>query len=140
MKKLNKTKEDLIPCGVAMSSFVSDKSKTIGVLPLKITMDDQTRVKAFYVVESNVDYNILLGRHGQKFQYTQLMPITRKEGVVAMVDLMELLLAYWAEDSLMQNLAINLIKFQDKSDGDDVLTIDDLDPAPTEMEDSHPEV
>ncbi len=73
MKKLNRTKEDLIPCGMAMSGFVSDKSKTIGVLPLKITMHDQTRVKAFYVVESNVDYNILLGRHGQKCQYTQLM-------------------------------------------------------------------
>ncbi|KAI5320964.1 hypothetical protein L3X38_040672 [Prunus dulcis] len=45
-----------------------------------------------------------------------------------------------AEDSLMPNLAINLIKFQHKSDGDDVLTIDDLDPTPTEMEDIHPEV
>ncbi|KAI5347463.1 hypothetical protein L3X38_015342 [Prunus dulcis] len=191
MKKLNKTKEDLIPCGVAMSGFVSDKSKTIGVLPLKIIVDDQTRVKAFYVVESNVDYNILLGRHGQKCQYTQLMEnplkptlckhgfkttdknirqeslgasyrerpkgfgtrgvdrsnkhllmsdtITREEWVVAMVNLMELLLEYWAEDSLLPNLLINLTEFQHESDDDDVLTIDDLDPAPTEMEDSHPE-
>ncbi|KAI5347505.1 hypothetical protein L3X38_015384 [Prunus dulcis] len=73
MKKLNKIKEDLIPFGVAMSGFVGNKSKTIGVLPLKIIVDDQTRVKAFYVVESNVDYNILLGGHGQKCQYTQLM-------------------------------------------------------------------
>lgn len=62
MRKLNKTKEDLIPSDVVMSSFVGDKSKTIGVLPLKITVADQTRVAAFYVVESNVDYNILLGR------------------------------------------------------------------------------
>ncbi|CAL8992964.1 unnamed protein product [Prunus brigantina] len=45
-----------------MSSFVGDKSKTVGVLPLKITVADQTRVAAFYVVESSVDYNILLGR------------------------------------------------------------------------------
>ncbi|KAI5347497.1 hypothetical protein L3X38_015376 [Prunus dulcis] len=164
MKKLNKTKEDLFPCGVAMSGFVGDKSKTIGVLPLKIIVDDQTRVKAFYVVESNVDYNILLGRHGQKSQYTQLMesPLkptlckhgfkttdkniqqeslgAREEGVVAMVNLMELLLEYWAEDSLLPNSPINLIEFQHESDDDDVLTIDDLDPAPTEMEDSHPEV
>ncbi|KAI5347431.1 hypothetical protein L3X38_015310 [Prunus dulcis] len=163
MKKLNKTKEDLIPCGVAMSGFVSDMSKIIGVLPLQITVDDQTRVKAFYVVESNVDYNILLGRNGQKCQYTQLMcrerpegfgargvdrsnkhllmsdTISRKEGVVAMVDLMELLLAYLAEDSLLPNSAINLIEFQHESDSGDVLTIDDLNPAPTEMEDSHPE-
>ncbi|CAL9019056.1 unnamed protein product, partial [Prunus brigantina] len=62
MKKLAKTKEDLIPSDVFMSSFVGDKSKTIGVLPLKITVADQTRIAAFYVVESNMDYNILLGR------------------------------------------------------------------------------
>ncbi|CAL2270923.1 unnamed protein product [Prunus armeniaca] len=62
MKKLDKSKEDLIPSDVVMSSFVGDKSKTIGVLPLKITVADQTRVKAFYVVESSMDYNRLLGR------------------------------------------------------------------------------
>ncbi|CAL2239320.1 unnamed protein product [Prunus armeniaca] len=62
MKKLDKSKEDLIPSDVVMSSFVGDKSKTIGVLPLKITVADQTRVAAFYVVESSMDYNILLGR------------------------------------------------------------------------------
>ncbi|XP_021824643.1 uncharacterized protein LOC110765743 [Prunus avium] len=62
MRKLDKSKEDLIPSDVVMSSFVGDKSKTIGVLPLKITVADQTRVAAFYVVESSVDYNILLGR------------------------------------------------------------------------------
>lgn len=62
MKKLNKTKEDLIRNDVVMSSFVGDKSKTIGVLSLKLTMADQTEVSAFYVVESNVEYNILLGR------------------------------------------------------------------------------
>ncbi|CAL2276219.1 unnamed protein product [Prunus armeniaca] len=62
MRKLGKTREDLVPSDVVMSSFVDDKSKTIGVLPLKITVADQTRVTAFYVVESSVDYNILLGR------------------------------------------------------------------------------
>ncbi|CAL9024702.1 unnamed protein product [Prunus brigantina] len=62
MKKLDKSREDLIPSDVVMGSFVGDKSKTIGVLPLKITVADQTRVAAFYVVESSVDYNILLGR------------------------------------------------------------------------------
>ncbi|CAL8089448.1 unnamed protein product [Prunus armeniaca] len=61
MKKLDKSKEDLIPSDVVMSSFVDDKSKTIGVLPLKITVADQTRVAAFYVVKSSMDYNILLG-------------------------------------------------------------------------------
>ncbi|CAL9018713.1 unnamed protein product [Prunus brigantina] len=62
MKKLAKTEKDLIPSDVVMSSFVGDKSKTVGVLPLKITVADQTRVAAFYVVESSMDYNILLGR------------------------------------------------------------------------------
>ncbi|CAL8992869.1 unnamed protein product [Prunus brigantina] len=62
MKKLAKTREDLIPSDVVMSSFVGDKSKTVGVLPLEITVADQTRIAAFYVVESSMDYNILLGR------------------------------------------------------------------------------
>ncbi|CAL2270626.1 unnamed protein product [Prunus armeniaca] len=62
MKKLDKSKEDLIPSDVVMSSFVGDKSKTIGVMLLKITVVDQTRVAAFYVVESSVGYNILLDR------------------------------------------------------------------------------
>ena len=52
----------------------------------------------------------------------------------------ELLSEYWADDSLLLNSPINLIEFQHESDDADVLTIDDLDPAPTEMEDSHPEV
>ncbi|CAL9011614.1 unnamed protein product, partial [Prunus brigantina] len=62
MRKLDKSREDLIPSDVVMSSFVGDKSKTIGVLPLKIIVAHQTRVAASYVVESSVDYNILLGR------------------------------------------------------------------------------
>ncbi|KAI5347471.1 hypothetical protein L3X38_015350 [Prunus dulcis] len=52
----------------------------------------------------------------------------------------ERLLEYWPEDSLLLNSPINLIEFQHESDDDDVLTINDLDPAPTEMDDSHPEV
>ncbi|BFG20911.1 hypothetical protein CerSpe_071850 [Prunus speciosa] len=62
MRKLDKSKEDLIPSDVVMSSFIGNKSKTIRVLSLRITVADQTRVAAFYVIESSVDYNILLGR------------------------------------------------------------------------------
>lgn len=63
MKKLNKTKKNLIPSDVVMSSFVGDKSKTdIGELPLKITVAYQIRIVAFYVVESGVDYNILVSQ------------------------------------------------------------------------------
>ncbi|KAI5321012.1 hypothetical protein L3X38_040720 [Prunus dulcis] len=51
----------------------------------------------------------------------------------------ERLLEYWAEDSVLLNSPINLIEFQHESDDGDVLTIDDLDTAPIEMEDSHPE-
>ncbi|KAI5347435.1 hypothetical protein L3X38_015314 [Prunus dulcis] len=53
--------------------------------------------------------------------------------------LRERLLESWADDFLLSNPPINLIEFQHESDDDNVLTIDDLDPAPTEMEDSHPE-
>ena len=52
----------------------------------------------------------------------------------------EQLLEYWDYDRLLPNLLINLIEFQHELDDDDVLTIDDLDLVPTEMEDSHLEV
>lgn len=61
MKKLSKMEKDLIPSGVTMRSFIGDKSKTKWVFSLKITVANQTRISAFYVVDLHVNYNILLG-------------------------------------------------------------------------------
>lgn len=66
--------------------------------------------------------------------------VTKEEGVAAIADLAERLLEHWAELSLQPNSPINLIEFLHESDDGDVLTINDLDPAPAEMEDSRPEV
>ncbi|CAL9018791.1 unnamed protein product [Prunus brigantina] len=193
MRKLAKTREDLIPSDVVMSSFVGDKSKTIGVLPLKITVADQTRIAAFYVVESSVDYNILLGRDwihqagcipsslfqllffwdGQRvsihladekpFETNAVQArifyddvgwvvltghdasgrptrTTAQKGAVAVIDLLERLLEHWAGESLQPNSPINLIEFLHEAGETDTLTIDDLETAPTEMEDDYPEV
>lgn len=71
MKKLSKIERDLILSGFTMSNFISDKTNTKGVLPLKITMANQTRIAAFYVVDSNVDYNMLLDQDPKKL-YTFL--------------------------------------------------------------------
>ncbi|CAL8992055.1 unnamed protein product [Prunus brigantina] len=130
MRKLAKTKDDLIPSEVVMSSFVGDKSKTIGVLSLKITVADQTRVVAFYVVESSVDYNILLGRDW--IHQFGCIPSSLFQ-----------LLFFWDGQRVSihpPNSPINLSEFLHESDEADTLTIDDLETAPAEMEDDYPEV
>ncbi|BFG30909.1 hypothetical protein CerSpe_171830 [Prunus speciosa] len=65
---------------------------------------------------------------------------TKEEGVAAVNDLVERLLEHWAEESLRPNSPINLIEFLHELDEADVLTLDDLETAPAEMEDDYPEV
>jgi len=65
---------------------------------------------------------------------------TKKEGAAAVIDLLEWLLEHWAGESLQQGSPINLIEFLHESDDGYVLAIDDLDPAPIEIEDGHPKV
>ncbi|BFG34267.1 hypothetical protein CerSpe_205410 [Prunus speciosa] len=65
---------------------------------------------------------------------------TKEEGAAAVTDLLERLLEHWAAESLWLNSPINLIEFLHESDETDVLTLDDLETAPAEMEDDYPEV
>ncbi|CAL8136575.1 unnamed protein product [Prunus armeniaca] len=65
---------------------------------------------------------------------------TKEEGAAAMTDLLKRLLEHWAEESLQPNSPINLIEFLHESDEADTLAFDDLETAPTEMEDDYPEV
>ncbi|KAM1440206.1 hypothetical protein ACFXTO_013993 [Malus domestica] len=62
MKALRRSNDELIPSGITMSSFVSDKSQTKGVLPLTVNIAGRTHMTAFFVVDSKTEYNALLGR------------------------------------------------------------------------------
>ena len=65
---------------------------------------------------------------------------TKEEGAAAVTSLLERLLEHWTEESLQRNSPINLIEFLHESGEADALTFDDLETAPAEMEDGHPEV
>ena len=45
-----------------MQSFTGSTSKTKGILPIELTIGTKTTMVAFFVVETSVAYNILLGR------------------------------------------------------------------------------
>lgn len=62
MNKLGKSKEDLVPTDVMVSSFVGDVTNTRGILPLNVEIGHQKTMSAFFVVESRASYNALLGR------------------------------------------------------------------------------
>ncbi|KAM2522929.1 hypothetical protein PS1_029813 [Malus domestica] len=61
MKALRRSNDELIPSGITMSSFVGDKSQTKGVLPLTVNISGRTHMTAFFVVDSKIEYNALLG-------------------------------------------------------------------------------
>lgn len=62
MKTLHFSKDELIPSGITMSSFVGDKSHTKGVLPLEVNIADQSHMIVFFIVDSMIEYNALLSR------------------------------------------------------------------------------
>ncbi|KAM2637679.1 hypothetical protein EV1_022143 [Malus domestica] len=62
MKALRRSNDELIPSGITMSSFVGDKSKTKGVLPLTVNIAGRIHMTAFFMVDSKTEYNALLGR------------------------------------------------------------------------------
>ncbi|KAM1145757.1 hypothetical protein COP2_038854 [Malus domestica] len=62
METLRRSNDELIPLGIIMSSFVSDKSQTKGVLPLKVTIVGRNHMTTFFIVDSKIEYNALLGR------------------------------------------------------------------------------
>ena len=45
-----------------MSTFIGEVFKTLGILPINITIGSKTTLSAFFVIDSTVNYNILLGR------------------------------------------------------------------------------
>ena len=59
---LGRTEEDLIPTDVTVSAFTREVTKVLGVLPMQITVGSKTSLTAFFIINSSVSYNILLGR------------------------------------------------------------------------------
>ncbi|CAL8989484.1 unnamed protein product [Prunus brigantina] len=160
MKKLAKTREDLIPSDVVMSSFVGDKSKTVGVLPLEITAgcipsslfqllffwDGQkvsihpadekpfeTNAVQARIYDDDVGWVVLTGHDANgRPTRTTAQKVLELGAENARQDS--------ARESLQPNSPINLIEFLHETGGADALTIDDLEIAPAEMEDDYPEV
>ncbi|CAL8993414.1 unnamed protein product [Prunus brigantina] len=157
MKKLDKSKEDLIPSDKVMSSFVGDKSKTIGVLPLKITSGcipsslfqllffwDGQRVsihpadeKPFetnavqaWIYDDDVGWVVLTGHD-----------VSGRPTRTTAQKVLELGAENVRQDSACEpNSPINLIEFLHESYEADTLTFDDLETTPAEMKDDYPVV
>ena len=53
---------DLIEIEVVVFSFIGEVSKTLGILPINITIGSKTSLSAFFVIDSTANYNIFLGR------------------------------------------------------------------------------
>ena len=53
---------DLIETEVDVSAFIGEVSKTLGILPIDITIGSKTSLFSFFVIDSTTNYNILLGR------------------------------------------------------------------------------
>ena len=62
LRALGRGNGDLIETEVPVSSFIGEISKTLGILPIDITMGSKTSLLAFLVINSTANNNALLGR------------------------------------------------------------------------------
>ena len=62
LRALERSIGDLVETEVFVSSFTGEISKTLGVLPIDITMGTKTSLSALFVINSTTNYNALLGR------------------------------------------------------------------------------
>ena len=62
LRALRMSINDLIETEVAVSAFTREVSKTLGILPIDITIGSKTALSAFFVTDFTANYNILLGR------------------------------------------------------------------------------
>ena len=59
---LGKSHEDLISTEVSVAAFTGEITKTLGVLPVELTVGSKTSLSAFFMVNSSASYQALLGR------------------------------------------------------------------------------
>ena len=62
LRALERNIGDLIEIKVSISAFTREISKTLGVLPIDITVGSKTSLSAFFVINSTTNYNVLLGK------------------------------------------------------------------------------
>ena len=62
LRALGRSINDLIETEVVVSAFIGEVSKTLGILPIDITIGSKTALSTFFVIDSSANYNILLGR------------------------------------------------------------------------------
>ena len=62
LRALGRSINDLIETEVVVSAFTGEVSKTLGMLPVNITIGSKIALSAFFVIDSTANYNILLGR------------------------------------------------------------------------------
>ena len=61
LRALGRGVGDLIKTEVYVSAFIGEISKTLGILPIDITMGSKTSLSTFFVINSTANYNALLG-------------------------------------------------------------------------------
>ena len=61
LRALGRSINDLIETEVVMSTFIGEVSKTLGILPIDITIGSTNALSALFVINSTTNYNILLG-------------------------------------------------------------------------------
>ena len=62
LRALGMSINDLIETEVVVSTFTQEETKTLGILPIDITIGSKTSLFVFFVIDSTTNYNILLGR------------------------------------------------------------------------------
>ena len=62
LRKLLKTENDLIATYVSISGFAGGATKTKGVIPIEVKVGSKMATVAFFVVNTDLAYNALLGR------------------------------------------------------------------------------
>ena len=62
LKALGRGVGDLIETEVFVLDFTGEISKTLGVLPIDISVGSKTSLSAFFVINFISNYNALLGR------------------------------------------------------------------------------
>jgi hypothetical protein len=62
LRKLFKTESDLIATNVSVSGFAGGATKTKGVIPIEVKVGSKVAKVAFFVVNTDLAYNALLGR------------------------------------------------------------------------------
>ena len=62
LKSLRRSINELIETEVVVSTFTREVSKTLGILPIDITIGSKTALFAFFFIDPTANHNILLGR------------------------------------------------------------------------------